>query len=64
MDIQIQSICWFVLGVILFIIALVTDEELRKEFKDIRYASAMIFTVIALYGAIMWIAKQWVMWCL
>jgi len=59
-----DSICWLIAGIVLFVIAIVTDKELRDEFKDIRYCVCMITVVIALYGAIMWIAKMWLQWCL
>ena len=59
-----DSIFWFVLAVICFGIALIEDKELREEFKDIRYALCMLFTVIALYYSVMWIAKEWIVWCL
>ena len=48
----------------LFVIAIVTDEELRAEMKDIRTVSSAIIIMIALYFAIMWIANEWVIWCL
>ena len=59
-----DSIFWFVLAVICFGIALIEDKELREEFKDIRYASAMICMMIALYYSIMYVAKEWITWCL
>ena len=55
---------WLIIAAICFVLALATDEELRKEFKDIRYASAMICMMIALYYSIMYVAKEWITWCL
>ena len=60
---DIQSICWLTLTVVLFVIAIVTDEELRKEL-NIRTVSGMVFTLIALYWAIMWICNEWLTWCM
>ena len=59
-----DSIFWFVTAVTLFVIALVTDAELRKEMKSIRTCSVYLLTVIALYSAIMWIVKEWLQWCM
>ena len=61
---DIHSVCWIVLAAIIFIIALTEDAELRAEMKNIRTASTFIAMVIALYSAIMWIAKEWSMWCM
>ena len=49
---EIQSICWLIAAIVLFILALFLDKELREEMKNIRYAFGMIFTLIALYSAI------------
>ena len=60
----IMEICWLITALVLFIIALTEDAELRAEMKNIRTASTFIAMVIALYSAIMWIAKEWSMWCM
>ena len=59
-----DSIFWLITALVLFIIALILDEELRAEMKDIRTASAAVFIMIALYYSIMWVTKEWIMWCL
>ena len=59
-----DSIFWLITALVLFIIALILDEELRAEMKDIRTASAAVFTMIALYYSIMWICNEWLTWCL
>ena len=65
MDIMnIQSIGWLVLTIVLFVIAIVTDEELRNEMKSARVVAGMLFTMIALYYSIMWICNEWLTWCM
>lgn len=65
MDIQIQSICWFVLGVILFIVALVDDKELKeRKACTAGMIAGLVAVCYLLYLAIMWIVKMWVIWCL
>ena len=61
---DIHSACWLAIAVISFIAGLFLDEEMRKEFRSVRFCACMIFTLIALYWAIMWIAREWVTWCL
>ena len=63
-EIIMDSIFWLITALVLFIIALILDEELRAEMKDIRTASAAVFIMIALYYSIMWIVKEWLQWCL
>ena len=58
-----MEICWLIIAVILFILALFRDEELRAE-MNIRTAICAIMMVIALYQGIMWICKSWIIWCM
>lgn len=58
-----QSVAWLIIAVISFIAAISVDAELRKE-MTIRNIAGMIFSLVALYWAIMWICKEWITWCL
>ena len=58
-----QSVAWLIIAVISFIFAL-SDAELRKELKDVKFSVCMICMMIALYYSIMYVAKEWITWCL
>ena len=64
MDMNIHSVCWLIIAVISFILALATDAELRAEMKNIRNVAGMIISLVALYYSIMWITSEWLTWCL
>jgi len=60
---DIQSIIWLSIAVISFIAAISVDSELRKE-MTIRNIAGMIFSLVVVYFAIMYVAKEWITWCL
>jgi hypothetical protein len=60
---DIHSVCWLIIAVTVFILGLFFDKELREE-MNARNVSIMLFTIVAIYFAILWIAEEWQRWCL